>query len=499
MLKKMITLFILVLCCFSWTFSVLGAEYHDVAHDKWYYEDVMLAKRSGIVVGKDEYKFEPDSKLKIAEAIVTVSKVYSKISGEEIVHGVEDKWYTPYIRYAELNHLIKDGQFQDYELNITRLQYAMLCYNVVQKQDNALLNSIQKIPDMQNTDYGYQEVEALYNIGIMVGSDEYGTFNPYEELTRAQMTVALNRILYPERRVSKEFVTDEMVRYTSFKEVVVNQESVLNKIFVSCDNYVVASEKLDKLQAEINKFGGVCGFYMVTLDGKFSVGYNIDQRIPSASTVKAPFSLYSMKQIESGNGTLDEIVTYEKKHYSAGSGVIKNSQYGTKYSLEQVFHNTINISDNSGYYMLQDRFKISGYNEFLDSIGCSRMKLVGGIKWGYIYPREAALIWNEIYNYSKTSEYGQKLFDMFVNAKYNFIKDAYVSKYSTLDYEIAHKSGFNKDGRHDEAIVLLNDIPYFITITTKPQENGGDRTYLKNTALTLEEIMKDYIACVTKE
>ena len=72
-------------------------------------------------------------------------------------------------------------------------------------------------------------------------------------------------------------------------------------------------------------------------------------------------------------------------------------------------------------------------------------------------------------------------------------------KYSTLDYEIAHKSGFNKDGRHDEAIVLLNDIPYFITITTKPQENGGDRTYLKNTALTLEEIMKDYIACVTKE
>lgn len=321
-----------------------------------------------------------------------------------------------------------------------------------------------------------------------------------DELQCEDIEIIVDEDVFYEEVLDEEIIEDEEevrydteeVRYADFRETVTSQSCKSNEIFVYGDEGAVSEENLEKLQKQIDKFGGKCGFYVVTLDGKFSIGYNIDLSLPAASTVKAPFSLYAVKQIESGNGTFEEMFEYQKKHYHEGSGVIQNYKYGTMFSLEEIVYHTINVSDNTGYYMLQDRFGISGYNDYLEEVGCSNMKLTGGLRWGYIVPRESALIWNEIYNYSKKSEYGAKLFDMFVNAEYNFVKNAYLTEYDSLDYEIAHKSGFYKDGRHDTAIVLLEDTPYFITIITKPDGHGRDKTYFNNTALILEDIMNEY-------
>lgn len=499
MCRKIFNAVILTIFSLLVLIPVFATEYHDVTKDKWYYNDIMLATHEGVLVCKDQNTFEPDSYLKICEAITAVAKLHAKMKDATIQTFENELWYKPYVDYALANNIIRQGQFNNYEHNITRLDFAVLCYNITTVKQGDIKNHIENIPDLDKNAAGYTEVEALYNLGIIVGSDACGTFEPGRNLTRAEMCVALNRISHFERRVKTEFKTAESVRYENFKNRVTEENCTPRKIFVSCDTYTVGQEKLDKLQAAINRFGGICGFYLVTLDGKFSIGYNIDQKIASASTVKAPYTLYCVKQIESGNGTLNEMKAYQKKHTCGKSGTIKNSPYGTEFSLEYILNNTIHISDNVGYYMLQDRFGISGYNDFLDDIGCSRMKLTGSMKWGYVYPREVALIWNEIYNYSQTSDYGAKLFDLFVNAKFNFIKEAYISKYKKLDYQIAHKSGFNDNGRHDEAIVLRDDAPYFITITTKPKDDGSEVAYLKNTALILEGIMQDYIAHVKKQ
>lgn len=472
-------------------------SYRDVDENAWYYEDVKISTEEGILKGKSEEEFCPNSNLKISEALTIASKVYAKLNEEALYLEFNDNWYTPYVSYAIAKGIISQDEFVNFSQDITRREFAKICYRIL-NNENYTLNSIEFIPDLDESDENYVAIRTLYNLGVITGVDEYGSFQPNECITRAQMAAVLTRIIHPERRIKKEYKLAESERYKNFREKVINQVCTENQIFVSCDTQTVSKESLSELQAQIDKFGGPCGFYLITLDGKFSVGYNIDKAIPSASTVKAPFSLYSMKQIENGYGTLDEMRVYESKHYCAGSGVIQYSKVGTEYTLEQVLYHTINVSDNTGYYMLQDKFGISGYNDYLESIGCSKMKLTGGIRWGCIYPREAALVWNEIYNYSKVSNYGEKLFELFVNAKYNFIKNAYLTKYASLDYEIAHKSGFNPNGRHDQAIVLREDVPYFIVITTQPQSNGREKTFFNNTALILEDIMQDYISQISK-
>lgn len=489
---------VIAICsCLVVSVSANDLSYRDVDENAWYYEDVKISTEEGILKGKSEEEFCPNSNLKVSEALTVAVKAYAKLNNETLHLEFNDNWYIPYVSYAISKGIIVQNEFLNFNQDITRSEFAKICYRILNNKNYAL-NNVEFIPDLDVNDENYTDIQMLYNLGIITGVDEYGSFHPNECITRAQMATVLSRIIHPERRVKKEYKLAESVRYKIFREKVVNQECTGNQIFVSCDTQTVSQENLTKLQAEINKFNGVCGFYMITLDGKFSIGYNIDKSIPSASTVKAPFSLYSMKQIENGYGTLDEKRVYESKHYCAGSGVIQYSKVGTEYTLEQVLYHTINVSDNTGYYMLQDKFGISGYNDYLESIGCEKMKLTGGIRWGYIYPREAALIWNEIYNYSKTSSYGEKLFELFVNAKYNFIKNAYLTKYASLDYEIAHKSGFNPNGRHDQAIVLREDVPYFIVITTKPKDNGSEKTFFNNTALILESIMQDYISQISK-
>lgn len=434
-----------------------------------------------------------DKNVKVKEAIALVAKTDIELRKIQMQKKREQDVYEYYLGYAILNGIIEDTEFSsyDYDREITQIEFASMCYKIVDTADTAI-NNIEAIPNLDKQNKKYKQVEFLYKIGVVVGCDEFGTFDAETCVTGKQATEIISRIIYPEKRVKKEFITKEEIRYTNFKENVINQICDSNEIFVSDDGYTVSEENLDKLKAEIEKFDGVCGFYLVTLDGQFSIGYNIDQKISSASTVKAPYALYVVKQLESGNGTYDEIYEYKEENYRAGSGVIQHSPFGTKFTLEEILYHTINVSDNTGYYILQDRFGITGYNEFLEKIGCSRMKLTGGLRWGYVIPREAALVWNEIYSYSKTSEYGQKLFDLFINAEYNFIKQAYTDKYGSLNYEIAHKSGFNKDGRHDTAIVLLDDTPYFITITTKP--NGREKSYFKHTAIILENIMREYVS-----
>lgn len=487
MLKKILAI---VLGFVSFLFPnvpVATVEFNDVAKDSWYYNDVMLSLENGIVSGRTDNMFEPESKLEIGEAVVAVSKLHAKLNGRYLRYAEDKVWY----KYAVSNNLVDVNQFNDYSLCMTRLDFARLCYNIACKE-HELLNHIRSIPDIDKKCTDYQKIETLYNLGIMLGKDEYGNFKPYEDITRAEMCVILNRILFSEKRIKKSFGDKEYERYDFFKSKVINQVCCEDLIFVSCDTYKVCKEYLDKLQAQINKFKGVCSFYLVTLDGKFSIGYNIDRPMLAASTVKAPFSLYSVKQIEEGKGNFDEVMTYEYKHRCGGSGIIQNSSFGTKYSIWNIICSTIDVSDNVGYYMLQDRFGIEEYNSFLDSINCSKMKLVNGMRWGYAYPREEALIWNELYNYSKTSKYGADLFELFINAKFNFIKESYLTNFK-VDYEIAHKSGFNEQSRHDAAIVLLDGTPYFITIMTTSMNDGSEKVYFKNTSIILKEIVEEYV------
>ena len=52
---------------------------------------------------------------------------------------------------------------------------------------------------MQNSGSN-ESVFYLYNQGVLTGSDAYGTFNPYSQITRAETAAILNRVLDTSKR-----------------------------------------------------------------------------------------------------------------------------------------------------------------------------------------------------------------------------------------------------------------------------------------------------------
>ena len=261
------------------------------------------------------------------------------------------------------------------------------------------------------------------------------------------------------------------------------------KINLGNTNYTIPGSLLEKLNRKIEQADGNLAFYVVDINTQATIGYNIDREINSACVVKAAYCLYAAMQIDAGNGSLDELMEFQPKHYYPKSGTIKNSPFGTKFTLREILYRTIHISDNCGYYMLVDRFGRDGYNEWLDSLGVKYLHLTRTTSnWTSVCARDLAIIWNEIYLYSqKDTEVSRTLDSNFRNALYNYLKVL------QPDYDIAHKSGWTEEVFNDAGIVYEhNGNPYIIAILSYDPEGN----ILCPLALFLDEVMTDYYSTI---
>jgi len=232
---------------------------------------------------------------------------------------------------------------------------------------------------------------------------------------------------------------------------------------------------------DAKKQGIIVGFYLTDIDTNMTISYNADRDFQPASTVKAGVALCATKQIEAGKFNFDDKMTYTSKHYCRGSGNIRYSAFGTEYTLQDIIHRTINISDNVAYYMLLDKFGTEFYNNTITDLGCKTW-LNNYTKWGYLTPQELNLIWQEIYAYGQTSEEGKWLYNEFLNAEFNFIKEC------LPEYHSAHKSGFNEQGYHDSAVVY-GDRRYIMTIMTTQDYHDAN---MNKIAVALDNAVKAY-------
>ena len=283
-----------------------------------------------------------------------------------------------------------------------------------------------------------------------------------------------------------ENLTDKFSNVSSnnFHITIQEDEFSSNEIEVHSENFKPSEQLQNKLETLVKSYSKDISFYGISLDGKISFGYNPDLKYSAASSIKAPYSLYCYKQIEEGNATFEEILTYSSDYYSTGTGVMKNSNQ-QKYTIEELLYNTIHYSDNIAYGMLYNHFGTEGYNKMLEELGCRHLQLTPYSEWGFASPREMALVWQEIYQYKET-ETGKKFFETLLNAKYNFLKEA------PLSYDIAHKSGWSSRGYNDHGIVFA-ETPYIISIMMPyPKTSDKDQSYFQEIAILCNEIMEEY-------
>ncbi len=210
---------VLIMCvlCLVLPQSVLGADifkpqrtyeeglFNDIDKSDWFYGSVVGAYEYELSSGDGNGKYMPQGLVSIAEVITFADRLnmrYNNVKDEPNAEKNE-KWYEPWISYAEQSNIILEDEFKGrYEKPATRGQVAYILGNALPFSLYENINTeVTNIHDMANTDNYYNEVIMLYRAGVLTGKDGYGNFAPTENITRAEMAAVIYRIANSDARI----------------------------------------------------------------------------------------------------------------------------------------------------------------------------------------------------------------------------------------------------------------------------------------------------------
>ena len=94
------------------------------------------------------------------------------------------------------------GDFMDYTRAATRAEIAYIFSQALPATEFFVQNTVGSIPDV-NSGAPYSEyIFMLSEAGVLTGSDEAGTFNPGNNITRAEAAAIITRVILPGTRAS---------------------------------------------------------------------------------------------------------------------------------------------------------------------------------------------------------------------------------------------------------------------------------------------------------
>ena len=197
----------------------------------------------------------------------------------------------------------------------------------------------------------------------------------------------------------------------------------------------------------------------------FTVSYNANQNIFTASAIKGPTDIYIYEMASQGKVDLDEVVTYTGNYYNTGSGVLKNKPINSKYTIRTLLEYSTVTSDNAAHNMLMDKYGRKNMLSFWQGLGTTAI-FTANNNWGVLNAHDALIYMSELYNfYARDNVYGEAIMKNFLNAYPTFLK-------GRNGYLVANKSGWSGTVIHDIAIVFA-DNPYIVVALS----NTGESNY----------------------
>jgi beta-lactamase class A len=186
----------------------------------------------------------------------------------------------------------------------------------------------------------------------------------------------------------------------------------------------------------------------------FTVSYNENQDIFSASTIKAPTDIYIYEMASKGKINLDDELTYTPRQYVEGSGSLQYKSFYTKYKVRDLLKYSTVYSDNIAHNILMDNYGRENMLSFWNDLGTTAIFRAKN-NWGGNNAHDATIYMEELYRfYNEDNEYGNALMDNFLNATPKFIK-------GKNGYAVANKSGWTGSAIHDVSIIFA-DNPYIV-------------------------------------
>lgn len=184
-------------------------NFTDVPSNEWYASEVANAYELGLFAGKSDTQFDPYGNMTVAEAITLAARTNNNYGTADYDFSVADgeQWYEPYVEYAVNKGIISETDFSDYDALITRGQMAKIFASALPSSEYAYINSVASIPDVPQTSDYFSAVYKLYNAGIIMGNDGYGTFSPDNNITRCEAAAIINRVAIKDNRLSKNLIS----------------------------------------------------------------------------------------------------------------------------------------------------------------------------------------------------------------------------------------------------------------------------------------------------
>ena len=259
----------------------------------------------------------------------------------------------------------------------------------------------------------------------------------------------------------------------------------IKNLEVNNSNFIISDTLMNRIKDNINSFGAGTSFLIISLEDGMSFGYNVDNHFETASSIKAPYALYVYREIAKGNIDPDQKIEYTERFHNAGTGVVKDSPYGTEFTVRDLVYYSLNDSDNVAHIMLHGTFGVTGYNNMLKKLGTKQLYLTASNPWTFTSSRSAAIIWQDIYNFALEDPEGVTFLNVLSNGKYNYYKEI------LPEIPSASKTGFAAKDVVETGIVF-DKHPYIAIAIANKGGSRGAYTQVLNLIGLMGDVMHEY-------
>ena len=246
-----------------------------------------------------------------------------------------------------------------------------------------------------------------------------------------------------------------------------------------------------KLTNEISQFKGETGIVIKDLQTGWEFSYDKDKLFPSASLTKIPLMAACFLAANEDRLKLGRNIELKSSDKLSGSGMLKNMNPGTIFTVEELIGLMIYDSDNTATNILTNIVGVDYLNNSFNAFGLKNTKLSRkiadyhardrGIE-NYTTPEDISFILEQIYRRSlvnkDVSERCLKLL------KLQRMNDR-ISKYLPVDITIAHKTGLEQNVCHDAGLVFTSEGDFLICVLTKHKNPNSvpSKDFIANVAL----------------
>lgn len=172
----------------------------DVTKDKWFYDYVKTAYEYKLANGTSETTFSPDNKFTVAQALTAAANIHNAYNNKTVrAAETGEAWYVPYVEYCVENGIVSEGQFADFDANITRGDMAVVFANILPDSEYEAVRSGAP-SDVIEESTVYLSVKKLYESGIVSGDSGTGNYRPDDEIVRSEACVIFTRIAAADKR-----------------------------------------------------------------------------------------------------------------------------------------------------------------------------------------------------------------------------------------------------------------------------------------------------------